>query len=97
MAVDYEPQIGTVKSVSPPKAILIYLSEILGMILNMLIIGSILRPTKAVETVFQSPFTSLLGPNAIVTEAMSVVHRRIEIFNLKYSLHLQTIYTPLFA
>jgi hypothetical protein len=69
------------------------------MILNTLIIGGILWPARAVDTIFPSPFTSLLGSMLYRDRGrfVSVVHRRFEIFDLTYSQHLQTIYTSLFA
>jgi len=72
------------------------LFEILEMILNTLIIGEILRLARAVGTIFRSPFT----PPMLYHDRgrfVSVVHRRFEIFDLAYSLHLLTIYTSLFA
>jgi hypothetical protein len=50
ITVDHRPQVGMVKPIGPLKALLINLFEILEMILNTLIIGRILRPTRAVET-----------------------------------------------
>ena len=43
ITVDHGPKIGTVKTISPLKALLIDLFKVLEMILNTLVIGRILR------------------------------------------------------
>ena len=62
IAVDHGPQIGTVKPIAPLKTFLIDPFKGFEMILDTMVIGGILRPARAVETVFRSPFTPLLGP-----------------------------------
>jgi hypothetical protein len=90
IAVDYGAQIGTVKPIGPLKTLLIHLFKILEMILHTLIMGRILRPARAVETVFRSPLTPLLDPMLYRERGrfVLVVHRRLDIFDLMYSLHL---------
>jgi len=58
ITVDHGPKIGTVKTISPLKALLIYLFKVLEMILNTLVIGRILGPARTVGAV--SPFTPVL-------------------------------------
>ena len=88
ITVDHGPKIGTVKTISPLKALLIDLFKVLEMILNTLVIGRILGPARTVGAV--SPFTPVLdSPLHRDRDRLGlVVYRLFEIFRPMNSLHL---------
>ena len=65
IAVDDGPQIGTVKPIGPLKTFLIDPFKGFKMILDIMVIGEILRPAGSVEDIFRRAFAPL--PDTILS------------------------------
>jgi len=61
VAVNNRPEVGTVKPIGPLKTFLIDPFKGIEMILDTLVIKGILRPARAVEDLFWSPFFQIDG------------------------------------